>query len=49
MVKIGEHSNTQKRLAEVLLGTAVDESALVDIMEQHKTMKLITSLSMTEL
>jgi len=49
MVIIGEHSNTRKRLAAVLLSTAVDEIALVDIMERHKTMKLITSLSMTEL
>jgi len=49
MVIIGEHSNTRKRLAAVLLGTAVDQIALVDIMERHKTMKLITSSSMTEL
>jgi len=38
MVIIGQHSNTWKRLAAVLLGTAVDEIALVDIMERHKTM-----------
>jgi len=35
MVIIGEHSNTRKRLAAVSLGTAVDEIALVDIMERH--------------
>ena len=49
MVIIGEHSNTLKRLAAVLLGTAVDEIALVDIMERHKMLKVITSSSMTEL
>jgi len=43
-----EHSNTRKRLAAVLLGTAIDIIALVDIMERHKTMKLITSSSTTE-
>jgi len=34
----GEHSNTRKRLAAVLLGSAGDEIALIDIMERHKTM-----------
>jgi len=44
-----EHNNTQKRLAAVLLGTAIDEIAFVDIMERHKMIKLITSSSMTEI
>jgi len=39
MIIIGEHSNTRKRLAAVLLSTAVDEIALVDIMERHRTTK----------
>jgi len=45
----GEHSNTLKRTAAVLLGTSVDKFVLDNIMEGHKTMILITSSSMTEL
>jgi len=41
--------NTWKGLAAVLLGTAVDEIALHDIMEQHKMMKIIIASSTMEL